>query len=374
MTTIDTVLLKLASRCNLDCAYCYVYHMGDDAWRAQPKRISPLVVEATANRLGELAAAQNRSFSIVFHGGEPLLVGAAQFASICATLRQKLPASCGLHVQTNGVLLSNDILTTCAQYDVGISISIDGPASVHDRYRVDHRGRASHRRVMTAVTRLRTHAAASSLFAGVLAVVDLASDPGEVYAFLKSTGAPSIDFLYRDGNHDALPLGKASLVSSEYGHWMGRLLEVYLADRKPTRVRVLDDMLKLLLGGEARKEGVGINKYGILVIDTDGTVNKNDTLKSAAVGADQFAIEWSVLRDDLRDVVRSQEFETYHFSQSPAAPTCLTCSDLKVCGGGMPAHRWSRENALCNPSIFCADQRYLINLMRLYLTKYNLAA
>ena len=31
---IDTVLLKVASRCNLDCSYCYVYNMGDEAWRA----------------------------------------------------------------------------------------------------------------------------------------------------------------------------------------------------------------------------------------------------------------------------------------------------------------------------------------------------
>ena len=37
MDVIDTVLLKVASRCNLDCSYCYVYHMGDDGWRYQPK-------------------------------------------------------------------------------------------------------------------------------------------------------------------------------------------------------------------------------------------------------------------------------------------------------------------------------------------------
>jgi uncharacterized protein len=374
MITVDTVLLKLASRCNLDCDYCYIYHMGDDAWRMQPKRISPTVVEIVAHRLSELAAAQNRSFSLVFHGGEPLLVGATQFADICGILRRKLPASCGLHLQTNGTLLTDDVLTTCAQYDVGVSISIDGPAQVHDRHRVNHRGSPSHSRVMAAIKRLRAHPTGSSLFAGVLAVVDLASDPAEVYAFLKSTGAPSIDFLYRDGHHDTLPFGKVSLTSTEYGDWMGRLLDIYLADPKPTRVRVLDDMLKLLLGGEARKEGVGLNTYGILVIDTDGSVNKNDTLKSAFRAADQFSNEWSVQTHDLRVIVNSTEFAAYHHSQRPAAPVCLACPNLKVCGGGMPAHRWSRENGFANPSVFCADQQYLVALMRQYLTRYNLAA
>lgn len=374
MIQVDTVLLKLASRCNLDCGYCYVYRMGDNAWRTQPKRMAPFVVAAVADTLGNLAAAQGRGFSVVFHGGEPLLVGAARFGEICRTLKQALPADATLHVQTNGVLLTDEILSICAAQDVGISISLDGPAAMHDRHRPDHRGIGSHSRVMAAIDRLRAHPAGLSLFTGVLAVVDLQSDPGAVYAFLKSTGAPSIDFLFRDGNHDALPVGKASLVSTEYGNWMGRLLDAYLADPKPTRIRVLDDMLKLLLGGKGRKEGIGLDAYGILVIDTDGSVNKNDTLKSAGNGADRFGAGWSVLTHDLREVVASPEFAGYHHAQRPAAPACLTCPDLKVCGGGMPAHRWSAENGFSNPSVFCADQRHLIDLMRRYLARHRLAA
>ena len=186
---------------------------------------------------------------------------------------------------------------------------------------------------MTAgIGRLLAHPAGRTLFTGVLAVIDLASDPGDVYAFLKSTGAPGIDLLYRDGNHDALPMGKASFVSTEYGDWMARLLDVYLADCAPIPIRVLDDMLKLLLGGASRKEGVGLDAYGIVVIDTDGSVNKNDTLKSAFGRADRFASCWSVLTHDLREIVRSSEFATYHHGQRPTAPACLACPDLKSAG------------------------------------------
>ena len=374
MIPIDTVLLKLASRCNLDCGYCYVYRMGDEAWRTQPKRMALPVVEAVAARLGILARGQGRGFSVVFHGGEPLLVGATRFDEICCALKQALPPDAALHVQTNGVLLTNETLSICAAHDVGISISIDGPAAVHDRHRPDHRGAGTHARVTAAIDRLNAHPSGARLFTGVLAVVDLQADPGEVYTFLKSTGAPSIDFLYRDGNHDLLPVGKASLVSTEYGDWMGRLLGVYLADPKPARIRVLDDMLKLMLGGKGRKEGIGLDAYGILVIDTDGSVNKNDTLKSAGGGADRFGAGWSVLTHDLRDVVASPEFATYHHAQRPAAPACLACPDLKVCGGGMPAHRWSAASGFGNPSVFCADQRRLIDLMRGHLARHRLAA
>jgi uncharacterized protein len=374
MITIDTVLVKLASRCNLDCTYCYVYHMGDDAWRSQPGKMSASVVDATAGRLQKLYAEQKHSFSVVFHGGEPLLIGEKRFENVCRTLRTALPASCGLHLQTNGLLLSDTVIGICADHDVGISISLDGPATVHDKNRSDRVGMPSHNRVMSGIRRLQEHPAGASLFAGVLAVVELDSDPAEVYAFLKSTGAPSVDFLYRDGNHDVLPIGKASPVSTEYGDWMGRLLKVYLSDSTPIRIRVLDDMLKLLMGGQARKEGVGLSAYGILVIDTDGSVNKNDTLKSAFAAGDRFEKRWSVLTDDLNQIVSSAEFEAYHESQRPSCVTCLACSDLNICGGGMPTHRWSRENGFGNTSVFCADQRRLISLMRDHLVRYDLVA
>jgi len=374
MIAIDTVLLKIASRCNLDCGYCYVYHMGDESWRRQPKRMSLDVVDMVADRLGALAEAQGRGFSVVFHGGEPLLVGTAHFGRTCRTLKRSLPPDAALHLQTNGVLLTEDVIAICAENDVGISVSVDGPAALHDRQRPDHRGQGSHARVVAAIERLIAHPAAKRLFTGVLAVVDPRSKPAEVYGYLKATGAPSVDFLYRDGNRDTLPFGKHSLLSTEYGTWMSELLDVYLADLAPTRIRVLDDMLKLLMGGRGRKEGVGIDAYGILVIDTDGSVNKNDTLKSAGEGSDRFSTGWSVLTDDLWDVVTTAEFEAYHGAQRPTAPDCLACRDLRVCGGGMPAHRWSDATGLSNPSVFCADQKRLIDRMRDHLARHRIAA
>jgi len=371
MIAIDTVLVKLASRCNLDCGYCYVYHMGDDAWRLQPKLISEETVDALGRNLKTLIDAQRRPLSIVFHGGEPLLVGARRFEEICATLRRHLPQTVGLHVQTNGLLLSDAIIDICAAHDVGISISIDGPADIHDRNRTDLRGRASHARVLAAIQRVLAHPRGKLLLSGLLSVVDLASDPGDVYAFFKSTGTPSVDFLYRDGNHQNLPVGKVDASSVEYGAWMSRLLDVYLTDPEPIRIRVLDDMLRLVLGGRSVKEGVGDDAYGILVVETDGSITKNDTLKSAD-GADKFAQRWTV-EDDLCALITSTPFVDYHRAQRPSAAACRSCAELGVCGGGMPTHRWSEERGLDNPSIFCADQKYLIGHMREMIALANVA-
>jgi uncharacterized protein len=361
---IDTVLVKAASRCNLDCAYCYVYHLNDDGWKFQLKRMSAAVVDATVDQLGSLSRAQAAPFSVVLHGGEPLLLGKELMGRLVRGLSQSLARDCGIHLQTNGVLLDNDFIEIFAEHNVGVSISFDGPSGTHDRWRSDRRGRGSHARVSRAIARLRDHPRGRGVFTGVLAVVDPASSPQEVYESLKATEAPGFDLLYRDGNRSRLPHGKASLSSTEFGDWMCRLLDVYVRDPTPPRIRVLDDMMRIILGGQGRKEGVGLNSYGIVVIETDGSITKNDTLKVAHRGADRFERTTSVLHGSLSAFLASADVEAYHLLQRPNSPVCAACPDLAVCGGGMPAHRWSDVNGFDNPTVFCEDQKLLIASMR----------
>jgi uncharacterized protein len=361
---IDTVLVKTASRCNLDCTYCYVYNLGDDGWKSQPRRMADDVLNAVICRLGELSHRQHRPLSVVLHGGEPLLLGFDAMLRLVKGLKSTLRTDAGLHIQTNGVLLSDKFIDLFACHDVGISISFDGSAEVHDRNRLDRHGKGSHRQVASAIARLVAHPAGDRLFSGLLAVVDPTSNPAEIYESMKATHAPSFDFLYRDGNHEFLPPGKTRSDSTEYGNWMVAMLDHYLADPSPPRVRILDDIMRLILGGHGQKEGISLNEYGILVIDTDGRITQNDTLKVAYAGADRIAAEPSILDCDLLELVSETALQEYFRLQVPTAPICQRCPELRICGGGMPAHRWSSDRGYSNPTIFCSDQLFLIAAAR----------
>jgi len=330
--------------------------------------MTDVVMGSVIDQLGVLSHSQSRPLSVVLHGGEPLLLGVRATERLIEGLKSSLRADAGLHVQTNGVLLTDEFIDIFDRHDVGISISLDGPAELHDRNRRDRHGDGSHERVVAGVAKLVAHPAHERLFSGLLAVVDPTSDPVEIYEFLKATGAPSFDFLYRDGNHDLLPPGKGGTDSTEYGEWMVRLLDHYLADPTPPRIRVLDDLIRLILGGSGRKEGVGQDEYGILVVDTDGRITRNDTLKVAYPGADRFQLERSILNKDLLDQLASTELDEYFALQRPTSATCQACPELTVCGGGMPAHRWSSERGYANPTVFCSDQLMLISAVRARLT------
>jgi uncharacterized protein len=173
-----------------------------------------------------------------------------------------------------------------------------------------------------------------------------------------------MDFLYRDGNHSRLPYRKASFESVEYGRWLVRLWELYVADPTPVPINILDDVTRIVLGGHGLKEGVGSRTYGIVIIETDGTIAKNDTLKSAFDGADRFTSTWSVFKHSLADVVNTDEFNRYSRLQPPTSSTCQQCPELAVCGGGMPLCRWSDEKGFDNPSVYCHDHKLLIDHIR----------
>ena len=361
---VDTVLLKVASRCNIDCTYCYVYNMGDDGWRDMPALMSEETVAATCDCLSELRQGQAHRFAVVLHGGEPLMLGARRLRQFLTAIRNALPIDYPIGIQTNGVLITSEVLDICAEADVSLSVSVDGPAMIHDRYRIGKKGEGTHGQTVAGIELLRSHPKAAKLFSGVLAVIDPFSDPAAVYWYLKGLGASSIDFLYRDGNHSKLPFGKISFHSTEYAQWLTAILDLYLADSHPPRIRFLDDLIKLSLGGQGSKEGLGETDYGIVIIDADGSVAKNDTLKSTMPGADRFSEKWTVQTHNLIDVLTTKEFRQYHALQRPTSSKCQKCDELHVCGGGMPLHRWSDTNEFDNPSVYCADQLALIGAIR----------
>lgn len=292
------------------------------------------------------------------------MLGEKGLHDFLSLLRTNLPDTYPISIQTNGVLITNGILDICSEHNVSIAVSLDGPEHVNDIARVDHQGKSTFFKVMEGIAKLKAHKNTEFLYAGLLAVIDPSTNPVDIYHFFKKINSPSVDFLYKDGNHSRLPKGKKTFRSTEYGSWMVKLLDIYLNDPAPIKIRVLDDMMKLIIGGESTKEGIGISDFGIVIFDTDGSITKNDTLKSSYDRADQFSEKWRVDSIEIVDLLKEEEYRTYHEMQKPTSVTCLECKDLNICGGGMTTHRWKDGSAYNNPTVYCEDQRLLITAMR----------
>ena len=86
----SSFVLKVASRCNLNCDYCYMYQHADQTWRNKPKCLSEHHQELFAKRLNEYVTAKNlQHVLIIYHGGEPLLFGAENIIRFTGLIRNQ---------------------------------------------------------------------------------------------------------------------------------------------------------------------------------------------------------------------------------------------------------------------------------------------
>ncbi|WP_438272649.1 FxsB family cyclophane-forming radical SAM/SPASM peptide maturase [Streptomyces uncialis] len=364
-------ILKIHSRCDLACDYCYMYRSVDQSWRTQPRVMAPAVVDRTADRIAEHAAAHRLdAVTVVLHGGEPLLAGPPALTRTVRVLRRALDPAIRLDVtvQTNAVRLDEAYLAVLAGLGVRIGVSMDGDRAAHDRHRRRADGRGSHDQVAAAVRRL-ADGPYRPLFGGLLCTIDLRNDPVETYRHLLSYDPPMVDFLLPHGNWSIPPPGRRpGGTDTPYAQWLIAVFEEWFgAPVRRTRVRLLEELITLLLGGRARVEGLGLAPVGYAVVETDGAIGRDATLRTAYPGAITTGLH--VARDPFDRALR------------PAAPgeplpgpaglsgTCRACPLHRVCGGGHTTHRYRDDgSAFANPSVYCPDLAALIGHVGARLT------
>ncbi|WSG14155.1 FxsB family radical SAM/SPASM domain protein [Nonomuraea sp. NBC_01738] len=352
-----TFVLKVYTRCDLACDHCYVYRSADQSWRTRPRRMSTEVAAMTAARVAEHAVAHRLAgVNVVLHGGEPLLCGPRHLRDLLATF-DAIPVPVNLTVQTNAVRLDDAFLDLFAEFGVRVGVSLDGPATAHDRHRRTPSGQGSHAAVSAAIHRL---AARDGLFAGLLCTVDPRNDPVAVYEELLSYRPPVVDFLLPHGNWTAPPPGRVSGdPATPYADWLIAVFERwYGAAERPCEVRIFDGMLSLLLGGRSGTEGLGPEPSRAVVVETDGAIEQTDALKSAYEGAPGTGLH--VGSSSFDDVLALPGIA----QRQPPSATCAACPVLRVCGGGHYAHRYREGSGFDQPSVYCPDLFRLIGHVR----------
>ena len=364
-------ILKVHSRCNLSCRYCYMYEMADQSWRSQPKRMSRETITLACERIAEHAQTHRLdSIKLILHGGEPLLAGPENLAFTVTSLRSRLgPATkAEVAIQTNGVLLDATYLKLFDELDIKVGVSLDGDADGHDRHRRRANGQGSYAAVVTGLEYL-TSPTFRHLFSGLLCTIDPRNAPVGTYESLLRFDPPAVDFLLPHGNWATSPPGRlADTRQTPYGDWLVKVFDRwYHSGRHETDVRLFSEVIRLLIGLPSRVETIGLSPVSIVVIETDGSIEQADSLKSAYEGATATGLH---LREDSLDrALLLPATVARQIGERALCETCRSCRIHNVCGGGLYAHRYSDENGFANPSVYCEDLKRLIYHIRRTMQK-----
>lgn len=358
-TSIRQVVLKIHSRCDLACDHCYVYEHADQSWRSRPPLISEDTLRQVAHRLAEYAAeAQLASVTVVLHGGEPLLAGPIRLRDICAELTRTLTpvTDPDLHIHTNGVRLNREHLEVFREFDVKVGISLDGDRAANDRHRRDRRGRSSYERVLRGLDFLCLPEY-RHLYQGLLCTVDVANDPVVVHDALTCLAPPRIDYLLPHATWERPP-PERSRVATPYADWLLRVFDRWEEQGRPMPVRVFASVLSTLRGGPSMTEAMGLAPADLAVIETDGTFEQTDSLKTAFDGAP--ATGYDIFRHGFAEFARHPGVRARQSGIAGVSETCRRCPVVESCGGGLYAHRYSSERGFDNPSVYCEDLRAFV--------------
>lgn len=352
---VRSLIVKLASRCNLNCGYCYIYHGKDRSWRDMPFRMSNEDQDALVDTIEHLHRNQEKPPLVAFHGGEPLLIGVTRFLALVERIVDRVPGA-RLTVQSNGTIYNSQLEQGLKRFsrNLSYSLSLDGFREQNDRHRLDHRGRSRYARIEKTITSARS----AGVLDSVLMVLDVRNTPEDTFSFMEWAGARSYNLILRDGDHDDLPAGKESRDSTEVGRWILEFSRFYLSRQRNYRIRFLDDIIRSLLVRRQSKGPGALLPRGIdLTIDTDGEIKLVDTLRVNAAGIDR-AGGFRLSISGLEATLESPEVLNFLAQEELYAHECRSCAYLDICGGGYIQHRWG-NGTYKNPSIYCADYKIL---------------
>jgi uncharacterized protein len=357
-------VVKIHSRCDLACDYCYMYEMADQSWRDRPRRMSMEIAGHTAARIGEHVRRHRiPSVTLIMHGGEPLLAGRELISELVHATRAAVGRDVlvDAKVQTNGVGLDDSYLQLFRELGIQVGVSLDGAAESHDRHRRFASGRGSYAAVTVGLARL-TQPPFRHLFSGLLCTIDLRNDPVATYKALAEFDPPRIDFLLPHGTWAAPPPGRIpGAPDTPYADWLITVFDHWYP-APHMRVRLFEEIMQLLLGGAVPSEMLGLSPLRIAVIETDGTIELADNLKVAYHGAAATGLH--VSRNSFDETLMHPGVVARQLGSRSLSPQCRACRINRVCGGGLYAHRYRPGTGFYNPSVYCPDLMRLIDHIR----------
>jgi uncharacterized protein len=362
MPPIRELVVKLHERCNLACDYCYMYEAADQNWRARPALMAGATVEQLAWRLAEHAKQHGLDHvRVVLHGGEPLLAGTDVIARTVETFREAVAADTRVSfaIQTNGLLLDEPFLRLFRSLAVRVGVSIDGDQAANDRHRRHANGRGSYHAAVRGVGML-SRPENKEIYGGLLCTVDVRNDPVGTYLSLLRHRPPRVDFLLPHGNWAFPPPSLAGRTPARegqptpYADWLIPIFDRwYGAPHPETQIRLFDSMIALILGGSSDTEAIGPGIPASIVIESDGSIEGNDALKTTAPQGG--ATGFTVFTHSFDEVLAHPLIAASRLGPAGLGPACRRCPVVAVCGGGLHAHRFSAGGDFREPSIYCAD-------------------
>lgn len=216
--SIVLMVKTAANACNINCTYCF----------EKAKDVKKCFI--TPEKLEKVLQLVQNTCSIVFHGGEPLIVGVEYFSKLLSVVRKYHSKKVvDVRIQTNGTLLTKQwielIYDQYKDLDIEIAISLDGTKKMNSS-RVDYNNNETFEKVKHAFELLKNYGKK----AGMLSVISKKSlNSVDEYIDLISS-MTNLSFIKINALFNVVDneLTKESILPSEYAEFIYKIACKYV--------------------------------------------------------------------------------------------------------------------------------------------------
>lgn len=338
------------SVCNIDCTYCFylekeaLYPERNKNWRMSDDTLEAYISQ-------HIAAQSGNHVIFAWQGGEPTMMGLPFFRRVVELCDKYANGKKIEHaLQTNGIVLNDEWAHFFAENRFLIGLSIDGPAHVHNQYRVNRAGKGTHEQVVVAMALLKAH----HVEFNTLTVVGKhnVGHAREVYDFLLAAGSRHMQFiplvermsttessvlnLVLPGE-SAATLAPWTVPSWQFGEFLNHIFDVWIRrDVGRVSVQMFDVALAAWTG-----------QPPVLCVHSE-TCGHAFALES---NGDLYNCDHFVYPEHLLGNIHQQSIEEMNNSEQAIAfgqikhdtltSDCRRCDFRFVCHGGCPKHRFA---------------------------------
>lgn len=344
--------------CNMACGYCY-----NGSFRTvcvTPSRVIAMdTIYRIFNQIPPLLKGDR--LVVIWHGGEPLLAGQDFYREAIAV--QKRAADGRYHVtnsiQTNGTLVDESWADLLADLKIGPSVSMDGPAYLHDSVRAFLDGGATHHLVMRGYKLMR----ARDINTGMLMVISQSNmrEAEAVWKWVLEERIPHFDFLpciepelWRQGQQ------RYGLSPAEVAEFSIRFFDLWFDHGDPNiRIRTFRDAIKGQLGG---KVNICSWKAGCLQhISFDASGNAYPCARYHCYPETRMG---NIHKMKFAEILETAMARSVQQGIAHGQEKCKKCKWNAVCGSGCPFLKYALHGNWDGPYVHCQPRQALFAHVR----------
>lgn len=321
--------------CNLGCSYCYYLekkslYQGNSDFLMTDEILEKYIIQ-------HISATTEKIITFSWHGGEPLLAGIDFYRKAVEIQKLYKPFNSEIFngIQTNGTLLDREWCSFFSEEKFVVGISIDGPAELHNRYRVTRDGKGSFEKVLEGFNLLKSY----GILPEILCVVNAENvdQPRVIYDFFKSLEVRYISFLPLVEKHTESQSGvtEKSVSAEKFGQFLCTIFDEWVGnDIGRIKIQIFEEALRSSFNQDHTLCIFKKNCGGVPVIEHTGDFYSCDHY----VNSDHLL--GNISGHSLADFLDSKKQKEFGLSKSQSLPQyCLNCEVLSMCNGECPKNR-----------------------------------